>query len=401
MSSKSFDYIVLGCGGIGSGAVYWLAKRAGSRVLGIEQFELGHQNGGSQDYSRIIRLYGYDEKLMPLTPYTYKAWGEVERESGLNIVTKTGGISWIPEDAPPEAIDFHNESVASMDHHNIPYQRLNATQLRERFPQFRMPDHCEAIYQEETGFVDPSRGNAAHQILARKHGATILENCPVESIESTDDGVIVVAGGQRYQGKKLIITAGAWVQRFLDQFDLDLRLTVTQEQVTYYKTPHLREFMPDRFPVFLIPTPIGGIYGFPIHGEVATKAAIDLTGSVTTPETRTFEPDVAIEEFQEAWLKENIPDFLGPKLYTKTCLYTMTRDRTFIIDHVPGHPQILVAVGAGHAFKFASLFGQILSQLALDGQTPHNISSLGFDRAAIVDPDFDSPVLNQIAARGF
>ncbi|MCA9985445.1 MAG: N-methyl-L-tryptophan oxidase, partial [Anaerolineales bacterium] len=383
------------------GAAYWLARRAGQRVLGLEQFTLGHSLGGSQDYSRIIRLAGYGEELARLTPYTYETWGEVERESGLQIVTRSGGVYWEPDDAPAGSTDYMQESVAAMDALGIPYERLSADAFRARFPQFRIKDHYEVIYQKDTGLVNPQRGNAAHQQLARAHGATILENMPVESIRPDGAGVKVVAGGQTFTGRKLIITAGAWVQRLLTEFGLDLRLTVTQEQVTYYRTPNLRDFMPDRFPVFLVPTPIGGIYGFPIHGEVATKAAIDLAGQVVTPETRTFEPDKAIEEYQEAWLKEHIPGFLGPKLYSKTCLYTMPRDRTFIIDTLPDLPQVLLCVGAGHAFKFASLFGQILSELAIDGQTPHDISSLTLNRPAITDPNYDSPVLNQIAVRGY
>ena len=52
---RNFEAIVLGLGGIGSGAVYWLSRRLGAEVLGLEQFELGHDRGGSQDHSRIIR----------------------------------------------------------------------------------------------------------------------------------------------------------------------------------------------------------------------------------------------------------------------------------------------------------------------------------------------------------
>ena len=51
-----YEYIVLGLGGFGSAAAYWLAQRAGTEVLGLEQFELGHVRGESQDHSRIIRL---------------------------------------------------------------------------------------------------------------------------------------------------------------------------------------------------------------------------------------------------------------------------------------------------------------------------------------------------------
>lgn len=51
-----FDYIVLGLGGLGSAAAYWLARLAGREVLGLEQFEQGHVRGESQGHSRIIRL---------------------------------------------------------------------------------------------------------------------------------------------------------------------------------------------------------------------------------------------------------------------------------------------------------------------------------------------------------
>lgn len=392
MTVQEYDYIVLGCGGIGSGALYWLSKRAGNRVLGLEQFELGHHKGGSQDYSRIIRLAGYDEEMTPFTPYTYECWAEVEEESGLKIVTKTGGVYWKPDDAPEEFNQYMVDSVAAMEKYEMPYETLSAADFMERFPQFTIKDHYEVIYQKDTGLVDPSKGNAAQQQLARYHGATIIDNCPVTAIEPLEKGVRVVTEKGTFEAKKLIVTAGAWSQRLVDQFNLDLKLTVTQEQVTYYSTPNLREFAPDKFPVFLVPTPLGGIYGFPVHGEVATKAAIDLSGRAVTPETRTFDPDVAVEEYQEAWLKEHIPGFLGPKLYTKTCLYTMPQDRHFIMDTIPDHDDIIMCVGAGHAYKFSSLFGRIMSELAIDGETPHNISSMTFNRPALTDADYVSDV---------
>ena len=396
MAYEYYDYIVLGCGGIGSGALYWLSKKTDKKVLGIEQFELGHHNGGSQDYSRIIRVSGYGEAMTPIAPYAYKAWESVEKESGLQIVTKTGGVYWKSDDAPPGSEHYMQESVAAMKANNIPFEKWSAGTFMERFPQFTIPHHYEIIYQKDMGFVDPSKGNAAHQQLAQGNGAKVLENCPVQTIEPLGKGAKVITDKGIFECGKLIITAGAWVQRFLSQFDLDLHLTITQEQVTYYKTPNLREFAPDRFPIFLVPTPVGGIYGFPIHGEVATKAAIDFSGPIVTPETRNFEPNVEVEEYQEAWLKKHIPGFLGPKLYTKTCLYTMPRDRQFILDSVPNHPDILVCCGAGQAYKFASVFGQILGDLATNGKCQHNIAALSFNRSAITDQNYDSKVLNRV-----
>jgi sarcosine oxidase len=66
----------------------------------------------------------------------------------------------------------------------------------------------------------------------------------------------------------------------------------------------------------------------------------------------------------------------------------MPRDRNFVIDALPEHPQILVCVGAGHAYKFASLLGKILSELAVDGRTDYPIAPFTLRRPAITDPNY-------------
>ncbi|MBP9198656.1 MAG: FAD-dependent oxidoreductase, partial [Gemmatimonadales bacterium] len=158
-----------------------------------------------------------------------------------------------------------------------------------------------------------------------------------------------------------------------------LPLEVTQEQVTYYATPHLREFQPGRFPVWIwMDDPC--YYGFPVFGEAATKIAQDAGGRPTTADTRSFEPDPENFARVHAWAERQLPRALGPVLYTKTCLYTLTPDRDFVIDRVPEHDNIVVAIGAGHAFKFASVIGRILSELALAGTTPSDIGAFGITR---------------------
>jgi sarcosine oxidase len=57
-------------------------------------------------------------------------------------------------------------------------------------------------------------------------------------------------------------------------------------------------------------------------------------------------------------------------LYTKTCLYTLTPDRDFVVDRVPGHPDVVVLLGAAHGFKYASVLGRIAAELIADGVTP-------------------------------
>ena len=173
----------------------------------------------------------------------------------------------------------------------------------------------------------------------------------------------------------------------LAPFGIQLPFIVTKEQVTYYATPHLKEFSIGRFPVFQWKDE-RSIYGFPVYGEVATKAAIDASGPIVTAETRTFDPVTEREQELETFLTTRIPRFVGPKLYTKTCLYEMPPDRDFILDHLPEHPHVYVFIGAGHAYKFASLIGKIFSELAIDGHTLHDIRPFTLNRPAITDAHY-------------
>ena len=66
----------------------------------------------------------------------------------------------------------------------------------------------------------------------------------------------------------------------------------------------------------------------------------------------------------------------------------MPPDRDFIVDTLPGHPNVVVGLGAGHAAKFAGLLGEILSELVVDGQTKHPIEAFKADRPALLDPSF-------------
>jgi sarcosine oxidase len=129
-------------------------------------------------------------------------------------------------------------------------------------------------------------------------------------------------------------------------------------------------------------------YGFPVYGEVAVKAARDMSGRFVTQESRSYEPDPAETELIASFLRERLPGAVGPVLVSKTCCYDMPPDRDFIIGQVPGHPRITLGIGAGHAAKFASLLGRILADLATEGQTRWPIKAFRPDRPALTDPDF-------------
>jgi len=264
----------------------------------------------------------------------------------------------------------------------VPFESLDAREIMRRFPQFTVGDDVEGIFQARGGIAMAAKGNAAHQRLARAHGATLVERAPVTAIAHHGGEFSVTAGGETYRGRRLVIAAGPWSNGALGHLGVHLPLEITREQVTYFATPHRDEFAPGRFPVWIwLDDPC--YYGFPVFGEPATKVAQDCGGRPTTGDTRDFEPDLENAEGVERFLARHIPRALGPVHLIRTCLYTLTPDRDFVLDAVPGHAGAFAAIGAGHAYKFASVIGRILAELAIDGRTASEIAPFAMQRAIL------------------
>jgi sarcosine oxidase len=372
---RDYEYIVLGLGGLGSGAAYWLSRRAGGEVLGIEQFELGHVRGESEDHSRIIRLSYHTPAYVELAKLAYDAWDTLQYESGDQVVLKTGGLDFAkPDSLIP--LDTYRDAMRACD---VPFEDLDADEIMRRWPQFTLTPEIQGLFQEQSGIAMAARANAAHRKMALAQGATLLDNTPVIGIASKGNEVIVETTGGRFRCKKLVIVAGPWSNKALGFLGMELPLEITREQVTYFASPKPEAFAPDRFPVWIwMDDPC--FYGFPVFGEAGPKAAQDAGGKPVTADTRNFEPDPDNLRGVEEFLAKYIPGALGPIIYTKTCLYTLTPDRDFVIDHVPGHDNVVVAIGAGHAFKFASQIGRLLSELALDGETKVDLAPFSLER---------------------
>jgi sarcosine oxidase len=375
------DVIVLGLGGIGSAAAYWLSKR-GARVIGLEQFELGHDRGESQDHSRIIRLSYHDPHYVRLAQATYDSWAEVEREAGDRLVIRTGGLDLFPAGA---AIDMATYTSA-MDACGVSYERWSAQETMRRYPQFKLAEDVETLFQEQSGIAAAARANAAHQRLALGYGADLREGARVEGIDTTDDEVSVRVDGRTLRAGQLIICAGPWTNDALAAFGLQLNLDVTREQVVYIEPLVIDLFEPERFPIWIwMDDP--SYYGFPVFGEPAVKVAQDAGGKITTAAGRTFDVDEENRARVLAFARTLIPHAVGRERFVKTCLYTMPPDRDFIVDRVPGEDRVLVCVGAGHAFKFSTQLGRVLAELALDGETSHDLSLFRADRGILTEPN--------------
>ena len=382
---RTYSHIVVGAGGLGTAAAYWLAKSGCRDVLVLEQFELGNDRGASEDHSRIIRHSYHSADYTALTPAAYESWEELEEETGLRLVLRTGGLDLATLGTP--GLDELANYRAALRVAGIPWEDLDASEVRSRYPQWQIEDDVVGMYQEDTGVLDIRRACAAQIARAREMGVTFLPHTRVTALRSSADHVTVSTDEGDFAAERVIVCVASWLERLAPSLDIDWNLTLTQEQVTYFATPKVREFTPDRFPVWVWHGE-SVFYGFPVYGEVAVKVARDMRGAWTTLDARSYDTDPAEEDVLRGFLERRLPAAVGPGLGSKTCVYDMPPDREFILDFVPGHPRIVLGIGAGHAAKFACLIGRILAELAIDGTTRYPIAPFTINRPAITDPDF-------------
>ncbi|HEV2283680.1 MAG TPA: N-methyl-L-tryptophan oxidase [bacterium] len=374
---RRYDVIVIGVGGMGSAAVYHLARR-GKAVLGLEQFDIPHDRGSSHGTNRIIRLaYWEHPSYVPLLRRAYELWRELEHRAGERLLIITGGI-----DAGPEGCPTVTGSLLSCDIHHLPHETLTAAELHRRFPGYRLAGDMVAVYQPDGGFVLSERAIVAHVTAAQALGGEVRAREPVLGWEPDRDGVRVRTAHGTYAAERLVITAGPWAARLVPSL---APAAVPERQVLLWAQPLRPEhFRLATFPVFNMESPAGRFYGFPIYGVPGFKIG---KYHHRLEHTDADAVDREIHPEDETVLREGIrryfPDADGPTMAMKTCLFTNSPDEHFILDRHPDHANVAIAAGfSGHGFKFASVVGEIMADLALEGRSRFDLNLFRIGRLA-------------------
>lgn len=369
---ERYDVVVVGVGGMGSAALYHLARR-GKRVLGLERFDIPHDLGSSHGLTRIIRLaYFEDPSYVPLLHRAYELWRELQEDAGEQLLYVTGIL---------EAGErIYDGALRSCHEHDLPHEQLDGAEVSRRFPAYRLPAGLSVLYQPDAGFVLPERCIVAHVEGALARGATVRARERVRAWEQTSTGVRVETERGEVEAERLVLTAGAWSQ---DVARLPAGLVVAQRQVLAWLQPSRPElFIPQRFPVFNLKFEQGHFYGFPIFGIPGVKL-----GRYYHLEEKGHPDELSRDASQRdetmiRWFAERyLPAGNGPTVALKTCLFELSPDEHFLIDRHPDADAAIVAAGfSGHGFKFCSVVGEILADLATEGSTRHDIGLFRFGR---------------------
>ncbi len=377
-----YDCIIVGGGSMGSATAYHLAKK-GQKVLLLEQFDFIHENGAHGGQTRLIRkAYFEHADYVPLLLRAYQNWADLERETLEKVYFETGILYMGEKD---DALLGNIKTSAKR--YDLKLDVLEISEMKEKYPQFNaIPDDWESLFEPEAGFLLVEKCVQLYLQQALKLGAVLKAREKVTVWTENTEGVEVTTERGHYKAKKLIFTAGAWTDKLLQ--DLNVPLKVTRQILGWVKPKNWADFTLDKFVCWGISdAKVGFYYGMPIlnnedtSGPIGLKLGSHLHGDSVNPDNvdrRIYEADEAT--FREC-LEKYMPSANGDVLAIKICLYTNTPDENFIIDHHPKHKNVILACGfSGHGFKFASVIGEILSDLAIKGQTEQPIGFLSLKR---------------------
>ena len=356
-----YDVIVVGLGAMGSATLHQLAHR-GLRVLGLEQFTPGHANGSSHGKSRIIReAYFEDPRYVPLVQRAYECWRALEAESGVTVFRQTGGLMLGAAESEVVA-----GALLSARLHNLSHELVTAEEVRRRFPAFRPRANDVGVIEPRAGMLAPERAIVAFVSVAKRHGADVRSEEPMLSWRAVADGVEVTTAHATFSAATLVLSVGAWTGKALRELGVPF---APQRNVLYWFAPaaNASHFSPGKFPIFLQDLDRGyTMYGFPDTGD-GVKVALHHFGENVDPDMlrRTVsETEIA---FMRSLLADWMPDANGALRDAAACMYTNVPDNHFVLDRHPSHRNVIVASPcSGHGFKFASVLGEVLADLAMD-----------------------------------
>ena len=366
-----FDAIVVGVGAVGGATLAALAE-AGQHVLGLEQFQVGHDRGSSHGQTRVIRkAYFEHPAYVPLLRRAYTLWERLQHDTGRPLFERSG----IVQVGPPEG-DVIQGVLASAKAHDLDIQVLDPATLAKKAPMLGLPEGMVALLEADGGILAVEDCVRAQAQRAVRRGATLMQGETVQSWKSVGSHFEVQTQSDKYRADRLFLTGGAWMGSLLA--DLGARLIVRRKPLLWFEADRAWRSAP----IFLYELPEGVFYGFPSSGSSGVKIAEHTGGDAADPDAL----DRSLRDTDTApvqgFIRSHLRGLTAEALRSHSiCMYTLTPDEHFCVGAHPQVPGLFMAAGlSGHGFKFAPVLGEVLAQLALGGSTGLDIDFLSPSR---------------------
>jgi N-methyl-L-tryptophan oxidase len=374
-TTNTYEVIVIGAGSMGISAGYRLASK-GIRTLLLDAFDPPHHKGSHHGEPRLLRhAYSGGPAYIRLAIEADRLWQQLEEESGDKLLERSGVLNMAER-----TLGRFDERVMDAEQAGIRLERLDAAEIRCRWPGVHVPETFEAMYEPDAGYLHSERCVAAYRRLALVKGATLLPHQLVEHIQPDGSGYLVMTRDGDFRADRLILSAGAWFQTLQSFVQLPVR--AVRKTVGWFQAESAM-FDAGSFPGFTIGTVSGTYYGFPSINGAGVKLGRHDGGMPWHPGEE-FMPFGALARDEgdlRRTLEIYLPQAAGALLRGAVCKYELSPDQQFIIDWHPQHEGVLLAGGfSGHGFKFASAIGAMLAELISGDIEKADISPFALSR---------------------
>ena len=371
---QQYDVVIVGLGVMGAAAA-WSAAKRGVSVLGVDARAAGHTFGSSHGKTRATReSYFESPEYAPLAREAHRLWRMLEAEAKTDLLTMSGGAYLGPPDHPVMA----GVRRAAAEH-DLALEVYSPAEMMALHPGFVVSDGWQALIERTSGVLRAEACVAAFHNVARQAGADLRFETAAQSWRAVEDGVIVDLASGPVKAGKLILTLGPWAVEGLA--DLDLPIHGRRVTVAHFDTERPEDYAAEHLGTFFWASEMGVYGGFQHIDGQGVKLLRHDEGGACTPDT--IQREVTAEDIRAFtdFSAVHLPGVGGQVREAYTCIYTMTPDDHFIVDHHPTSRDIVFATGfSGHGFKFAPVIGEVLADLSLKGETSHPIEFLSASR---------------------
>jgi glycine/D-amino acid oxidase-like deaminating enzyme len=356
--------VVLGGGILGLATARALAA-AGAAVTLVEQGPLPNPLASSYDAHRLIReVYGDSDGYCRMVADAFAAWERLWENLGTRHYVETGALAISDEPG-----DWTDRSARTLDRVGIPWERLDAAELRRRFSLLAVDDGAWGVFTRRGGVLLADRILHALTRDVADRGVTLHAGVPAVEIDP-ERARIRLADGRVLSGDRLVAVVGAWTVKLLPR--LDTRFRPHRQALAYVEAPaeHARRWK--RMPILV---DLGGPNDLYVVPPVAGTGLKFGAGAHKRP----GDPDAPrIPEPGEG--ERILARFQGRiaaldryrTLRLQLCHYMIAPDRRFVVEAMG--PTLAVSACSGHGFKFGALLGERIAETILSGVDPAPLS---------------------------
>lgn len=382
-SQDKYDVIVIGGGPMGLSAAYHLSKRNAKTLL-LEQFTFFNQLGSSAGVSRQFRLPYPEEYMVKMVKESIPFWDELQSITPISLMDKVGTL-WFGDPNVHSSEGNIKQAEKALKDQNVPYTSLTSSEIEERFHFKNLPSTYTGLFQADGASIDlKATIQTLYDWNKQSPFVELKEQSPVIEIDQKQNKFEITTPLGKFISEKIVIVPGPYINSVINFLHFHIEATYWNMASAFYKKISDNIQYPTWF-VFQNPEGENGnqFYGFPEvdwnypgYFRVASDFVIS---PLTSPNQRTLVPNPKELAFTADWVKNHMEGIDPKPHFTSTCLVALSKipNKELIIDfappYVPNHKNIVI-YATGWAGKFVPLMGKILSDLALDGRTPFDIS---------------------------